>query len=290
MKNSYNILTIGDIHGLSKWKEIIFGGETEFFYWKLALIDGYLELDDQYRFQKDWDRIIFLGDYVDSFTISNQEILENLEDIILFANTYSDLVVLLLGNHDVQYIVDDEICSGYRPEMRFDLNKLFVENSNLFKISYLDEYYTQVHKRETVTRTLWTHAGVTHGWFSKLKKDVTSEQYRHRIFFENIEEMQIDEILNLSWDLRVDNLFDVDFQSGGTDLWAGPFWVRPDTLNEFCLEDYNQVVGHTPKSKVIVHCPLQGVESNPENLNTIVYADALPKGDFYQIKRRPFSL
>ena len=119
MERRFNILTIGDVHGRSTWKEIIFGGETEYFWWKQSIEEGYDE-EKTYEFQK-FDKIIFLGDYEDSFDKSNVEILENLKDIIQFAKAYSNLVVLLLGNHDIQYIVKDKICSGYRGEMYHDL-------------------------------------------------------------------------------------------------------------------------------------------------------------------------
>jgi hypothetical protein len=280
MKNNYNILTIGDIHGRSIWKDIIFGGETEFFFWKSSIEHGYLKFDDNYDFHK-FDKIIFVGDYVDSYDIDNATILENLEDIVLFAKTYPDLVVLLLGNHDVQYIVQNECCSGYRGEMRAALNRIFNDNKNLFKIAFLD-----VYKGENRTiKTLWTHAGVTKGWHTGLLRDVNSPRYKHTDFFIGSDNWKIDKLLNVAWNLKVDNLYNVDNSSGGLDLWAGPLWVRPHILDEYYLEGYDQVVGHTPQSAVYSHCPLDGVESNPNKLDVLTYTDALGHGDFYEIKR-----
>ena len=46
------------------------------------------------------DKIVFIGDYVDSFDISPVIILHNLKEIIEFKKQYPDKVVLLLGNHD----------------------------------------------------------------------------------------------------------------------------------------------------------------------------------------------
>lgn len=282
MKNNYNILTIGDIHGRDAWKKIIFGGDTEFFFWKNSIEHGYLEFDDNYDFHK-FDKIIFVGDYVDSYDIDNETILENLEDIVLFANKYPDLVVLLLGNHDIHYIVQNECCSGYRSEMRADLNRIFTENKNLFKIAFLDEFETEDKHR--IIKTLWTHAGVTKGWHTELLRDVNSPRYKHTDFFIGSENWKIDKLLNVAWNLRVDNLYNVDNVSGGMDLWAGPLWVRPHILNDFYLEGYDQVVGHTPQSAIYSYCPLEGVESNPNKLDTLTYVDALSHGDFYEIKR-----
>ena len=280
MENRYNILTLGDIHGRSTWKDIVFGGETEFFFWKSSIEHGYLELDDNYDFHK-FDKIIFVGDYVDSYDIDNVTILENLQDIVLFAKKYPDLVVLLLGNHDIQYIVQNECCSGYRGEMRADLNEIFVTNKDLFKIAFLDVYEGE----NRTIKTLWTHAGVTKGWHTELLRDVNSPRYRHTDFFIGSDNWKIDKLLNVAWNLKVDNLYNVDNASGGMDLWAGPLWVRPHILDEYYLEGYDQVVGHTPQSAVYTNCPLDGVESNPNKLDRLTYADALAHGDFYEIKR-----
>lgn len=285
MKNDYNILTIGDLHGRSSWKQIIFGGETEFFFWKQAIIEGYLEHEDRYEFQNRWDKIIFVGDYCDSYSIDNLTILENLQDLVLFAKTYPDLVVLLLGNHDIQYIVSNEICSGYRAEMRTDLNEIFNTNKDLFKMAYLDEFTHEVKGEMVTIKTLWTHAGITHGWWKEFMRDINSTRYRLRNYFLGSESWKIDKILNLAWDLRVDNLYNVDSSSGGFSVWAGPLWVRPHILNDFYLEGYDQVVGHTPQSAVYQYCPLLGVESNPRKLDTITYVDALEHGDYYKINR-----
>jgi hypothetical protein len=280
MKNHKKIMTIGDIHGRSTWKDILFGGETEFFLWRKSVEDNWLGSNGKQDFEE-YDKIIFVGDYCDSFDKTNEEILTNLKDIILFAKTYPDKVVLLLGNHDVHYIVHNECCSGYRGEMRADLNELFKENEDLFKMAYLDEY----NNGSFMIKTLWTHAGVTKGWYSELLKDVNSPSYRLNDFFIGSENWSIDKLINVSWKMRVVNIFNVDAHSGGNDLWAGPIWVRPTILREFNLEGYNQVVGHTPQGSIIEFCPLLGVESNPQKLNTLTFVDALQQKQVHIINR-----
>lgn len=74
---------IGDIHERTIWKRIV---EKE----------------------KDSDRFIFLGDYLDSYekSLTPIEAADNLEDIIEFKKNQQRLnkdVVLLLGNHILQY-------------------------------------------------------------------------------------------------------------------------------------------------------------------------------------------
>ena len=67
-------ISIGDIHGRDIWKNVN---------------------------PSKYDKIIFVGDYVDSFTISNTTILNNLLDIIEFKKSFKNKVILLLGNHDI---------------------------------------------------------------------------------------------------------------------------------------------------------------------------------------------
>ncbi len=151
MEKKQKILTIGDIHGRDYWKFITHGSSYEFEQWVTMVNAGANPMDD--LFKEDYpyfsaDKIVFVGDYVDSFTISNVEIKKNLEDIIFFKKTLPNKVVLLWGNHDVQYFIPNQICSGYRPEARWDLQILFESNKDLFQMAYHEGDY------------LWTHAGL----------------------------------------------------------------------------------------------------------------------------------
>ena len=276
MKSNNNILTIGDIHGRDSWKEIIFGGNTEFFFWKQAVEEGYLDHEGKYKFQVDWDKIIFVGDYVDSYDISDRTILENLEDIVLFAKTYPDLVVLLLGNHDIQYIVPNEWCSGHRSQMKFDLGEIFTKNETLFRIAYLDEFESEYKGNPHTIRTLWTHAGVSFGWYRELLRDLKNPKFKYKQVFEGYEDWKIDQLINMAWDCRLSNIYNVDATSGGGSLYAGPLWIRPHILNDMPLEGYDQVMGHTPQADIyqFVYPGLE-VESNPLKQNILTYVDVL---------------
>jgi hypothetical protein len=190
-----------------------------------------------------YDQIVFVGDYVDSFDISNVVILDNLKKILFFKKALPDKVVLLLGNHDIQYFIPNEVCSGYRSEMRPDLYQIFTENKECFKVAHLI-------KDNTGIKYLWTHAGVTDRWLKDTIKDLHNPKYRHYEITKDFDTEDLDKFLNDLFELRVDNIFNVDAHSGGYNLWAGPFWVRPMILNEFHLEGVNQIVGHTPQKMV----------------------------------------
>lgn len=51
------------------------------------------------------DYCIFLGDYVDDWEISTEDVVKNLEEIIKFKKKYMDKVVLLYGNHENIFVL-----------------------------------------------------------------------------------------------------------------------------------------------------------------------------------------
>jgi predicted MPP superfamily phosphohydrolase len=157
--------SIGDIHGRNDWMYFTHGSTQDFEMWKTAVENGAPADDELWREDFDnftkYDKIIFVGDYVDSFDVSNVEMKKNLEDIIFFKKMLPHKVVLLLGNHDIQYIVPDQWCSGFRPEMKHDFYDIFYQNLSLFQMAY------------QAGNTLWTHAGVTEGWLKELYKEIS---------------------------------------------------------------------------------------------------------------------
>jgi hypothetical protein len=240
------ILTLGDVHGRDRWAFHTHGSTYEFNHWRTMVENG-VPADDKEFWKEmpysEYDKIVFVGDYVDSFDLSNVIILDNLKNILFFKQALPDKVVLLLGNHDIQYFIPNEVCSGYRAEMRPDLYNLFNDNKECFKAAHLEE-------DKDGKKYLWTHAGLTKGWHTEVLRDVNSPNYRLTDFFIGSHSWKIDKFLNLLLELRVDNLFNVDAHSGGANLWAGPFWVRPSVFNDHHLEGYNQIVGHTPHKTI----------------------------------------
>jgi hypothetical protein len=273
------ILTIGDIHGLENWKSKLFGNQLKFEHWKREIQSRSKDsLEEEYPLN-DYHRIIFIGDYVDSFTISDDKILQNLRDIILLKREYPEKIILLIGNHDVQYIDNDHFCSGYRGTMRFDLHQTFNENLDLFQMAHYEEIPLLEGRRNR--KVLWTHAGVTQGWLNDLDRSAFYNT-KHR-FYEILKDNQTDRIdqkLQLAWALRLTPIFAVDSYSGGSSSWAGPIWVRPHILSYENLTGIDQIVGHTPKSTIIkMMIPPKDVESNPENQDLLVLTDCLEHGD-----------
>jgi hypothetical protein len=194
-----NTIVMGDMHGHDTWKQIL-NQEPEF------------------------DRVIFIGDYLDSFVVPAEQQLQNLLDIIEFKKTSEKDVVLLLGNHDFHYLprVHDR-CSGYQPEMRDTFEQVFAENNKLFQTVYIDE-----------TLKLFSHAGITRSWVA-----------RTGITWSSLEDLveKINELMRT--DPSYFAYYDADWSGYGEHVLQGPLWVRPNSLYKDMLTG-TQIIGHTP--------------------------------------------
>ena len=197
-------ISVGDTHGTNHWQSIA--------------VDNY-------------DKIIFVGDYVDSFTISNLDIKDNLLNIIELKKSYPDKVVLLLGNHDLQYMFKgfEHRCSGYRPEASIDLYQIFSENKELFQVAF------QIDKH------IWSHAGFHKGWISQ----------RFKEHFDGINTLA--DVVNERFNFHKSDtevLFDVGFLRGGNDFVGGPFWLDARNLIKKPVAGLHQIVGHTRRDVI----------------------------------------
>lgn len=214
------IIAVGDLHGKDCWKQID---------------------------PSQWDKIVFIGDYVDG-SKSNDELIENLQNIIEFKKTYKEKVILLLGNHDIQYLDFPKYeCSGYRSDMQAVLGSIFQSNRGHFQVAY------------QVKSWLFTHAGVSINWHKYFL-------YRH---VPGIRDWQIPlgDALNKiqdsddQWVLHA-----VSYHRGGDQLYGGITWADyNETCNNF-LPGYHQVVGHTKRNEI-------STEGNTES--SITYIDVL---------------
>lgn len=188
------IIAIGDTHGHNEWQHIV---EKE----------------------KDADKIVFLGDYFDSFNIPHHEQMENFLKIVAYKNENPDKVVLLLGNHDFQYLTQTERYSGFQEKYADDIGiclYTLVKNGAI-KICHKEGKY------------LFTHAGVTKTWCKK-----------HKIDLKDIEKS-----LNKK---LIDNPTAFYFQGidpTGNDVTQSPIWVRPESLCADSIDGYNHIIGHT---------------------------------------------
>jgi 3',5'-cyclic AMP phosphodiesterase CpdA len=198
-------IAIGDLHGRDNWQQIN---------------------------TKLYDKIIFLGDYVDSFTLSDLTILENFKKIIALKKRQPEKVVLMLGNHDAHYLHYPSFqCSGFRPTMQRDLTSLFRKNVDLFQIAYQKDNY------------LFTHAGVTNNWLGEIKRlPVLRKICEH-------EETLAGQLNSLERTTYRGTLYDAGIERGGYG-YGGPLWADLKETFTDMLHGYNQVVGHTNVAEV----------------------------------------
>ena len=133
------IITIGDLHGHTLWKDIINKEES------------------------DTDLFVFMGDYFDSKTISAHHQKENFKDIIAFKKKNVDKVILLFGNHEHQYQrTSRKQYSGYQSLHAIDIRELIHNaiDENLLQMCHIQDNF------------LFSHAGVTKTWCESSKIDL----------------------------------------------------------------------------------------------------------------------
>lgn len=235
------IVVIGDIHGRDTWKKIV-------------------------NDNKDADKIVILGDYMDSFTIDTEVQLLNLYDLILFKREQKDRLILLLGNHDFHYAFNwlvrnhtspsYEKYSGYKRYTMEQCGELFVECLKRKEILLSWQY----------ENLLFSHAGFSTPWLKEVAKTQNPGDLDWNSY--SIEELQ--EYFGFSLaDPR--DIY-------GTNKYQGPLWIRPGTLVEYLPKGFIQIVGHTESRspeiesfKPLLYLPLE--EQTDTNL---IICDRLP--------------
>lgn len=200
---------IGDLHGKDAWKEVD--------------INHY-------------DKVVFVGDYVDHWTLPDRFIYENLQNIIELKRENFEKVELLLGNHDIQYLhYPHYLCSGFRPSMQRSLSLLFGENRKLFKVAYQRENH------------IISHAGITNKWYRKFSN--------HRVIKGMSDENEtVAELVNKVEKTVHRWLLHQAGSSRGGEGAGGITWADRKELIADMLDGYHQIVGHTvvPKPEFVL--------------------------------------
>lgn len=198
-------LVLGDTHGRSTWKLAVH--------------------------QEKPDRVIFMGDYFDSFDIPGVEQIDNFKQIIKYKEDNPQIeVVLLIGNHDHHYFpeVGYTGTSGYQSGIAPSITQVIDENRNHLQMAYGFKDY------------LFTHAGVSpvfmdgrfraDGWSKDTIVVDLNELFRYK-----------------------PKAFEFSGLDGyGDNTTQTPIWIRPRALMQAnkkhekgLKKDYIQIVGHT---------------------------------------------
>ncbi|MDR1998127.1 MAG: metallophosphoesterase [Candidatus Margulisbacteria bacterium] len=177
-------------------------------------------------------KIIFLGDYVDEFALTDEQILDNLTALLAFKQSNPEKVVLLWGNHDLAYLLPKTFsCSGYRPSYARKVRKMLASNFALFQAAYQQENW------------LFTHAGLSRQFWQNELQGAGAEYAA---------------ALNEMFKYKFDRFALASGYRGGAAEYGSIFWadlrefVNADTWTprpESWLGGLNQVVGHHPVSR-----------------------------------------
>lgn len=200
-----------------------------------------------------FDKIIFLGDYVDPyFDEPVNTLYENpydcLKEIIDFKNNNKDKVILLLGNHDLHYLWSNfPESTRYNRYLARDYYGVIVDNSKLFNIGWLEN------------DVIFSHAGITEFWKNKLAELLDRKEYSYLDtgeFLKNINIFKFDS--KLRGILGMVSKYRGGYWESGSCVWAD---VREhiESVTDYTIipkeyEECFQVFGHSRlKNKPLIY-------------------------------------
>jgi len=203
-------LVLGDTHGRSTWKLAVHQDKP--------------------------DRVIFIGDYFDSFDIKGLDQIHNFKEILHYKKSNPQVeVVMLIGNHDHHYFPEIGYTgtSGYQSGIAPSIMQVIDENREHLQMAYgFGEY-------------IFTHAGVSpifmdqvfgkDGWSKETLVPDLNELFKYK-----------------------PKAFEFNgFDPYGDSQTQTPIWIRPGSLmssnkkhKNGLKRDYIQIVGHTQMQKI----------------------------------------
>ena len=193
---------LGDTHGRPHWKQIV-ASESP-------------------------DRVIFIGDYFDSFDNTEVEQMHNFKEIIDWKQSGQSEVIMLIGNHDYHYMRGvSQYYSGYQSGARPAIEQLLDDNKQHLQMAY------------GMNGFIFSHAGVSSDWLQIHGYD---------------NESNLIDWINDMWKYKPNVFGFAGRDPYGDSTISSPIWIRPDSLqqaNRDTLRDqFIQVVGHTTQGKI----------------------------------------
>ena len=123
----HKLVAIGDIHGLTIWKDI-------------------LEKEQP-------TTAVFIGDYFDSFDIPGIDQIHNFKNIIQWKlDNPQCQVIMLIGNHDYHYfssVMGKTNTSGFQRALYFEINRVLEDNKHYLQMAFQHD------------DLLFSHAGIS---------------------------------------------------------------------------------------------------------------------------------
>lgn len=186
--------------------------------------------------------VVFLGDYLDPYhnhieDISTEEAISNFSEILEFKRTAPEHVTLLLGNHDIHYLVPNINCSRKDVLHEDELHKIYADNLNLFN---LVAKYTIASKNFVMS-----HAGILKGWFAKHYPNIDTNS--PEAIVTAINSSYTDETSFVRY--IIEALMDVPHVRGGNSHAGSIVWADESEHNhdDSPMRNIYQVFGHTQR-------------------------------------------
>lgn len=201
------IIALGDIHGHKSWKDIVNNEQ--------------------------FDKIVFVGDYFDSFTVKTEDQVNNFLDIIEFKKSRPDDVILLIGNHDHHYFpfVGYTGTSGYQQAGKFLIEPVLDKNKDYLQMAYQFD------------NVLFTHAGFSPLWAGAVLGDDWEKELTGNYA----------DLINDIWLHKPKAFCHNGRDPYGDDKYQTPIWIRPRALMYIARpisRKIIQIVGHTYQNQI----------------------------------------
>lgn len=174
------------------------------------------------------DKIIFLGDYFDSFEGDTIEAIETAKWVVKTMEVLGDRALWCCGNHDVPYRYPNIVhyrCSGWTPKKCEEINKILgSEHWNKMKLCHFYQNY------------LFSHAGISDRVFGRGLDNV----------------VEVEDVINVCESALLSARFGKPSMQmmagksrGGSQNFGGVTWLD---ISEFQpIKSLGQVFGHSPR-------------------------------------------
>lgn len=211
---------------------------------------------------EEYQRVIFLGDYVDPYpfeNISEEVAIENFKEILDLKKANQDKVVLLLGNHDMPYFSNDYLkladwWSRHSETNHDTIARLFHDNMSCFSLAHSE------------ADILFTHAGCTSVWIDTMFPSFDFKNGTIGDLCGAINKILLDE-------QGMKNLYMVTWTRGGYDSTGSCIWAD---VEEIVAEHTDGELIHPIKAvkQIFGHTQLAFADGNE-----IVYGDPIEVGN-----------
>lgn len=170
-----------------------------------------------------FDKIVFLGDFWDSFHKTIGEQTKMFHKVMKWKEMYPDKVHILIGNHDYQYLMNRHMYAGWQANNALAIHDLMIKHKDKFQNAVI------------IDSILFTHAGLSNTFFDRISTHFDESQ------------MNEDWYLN-EFGVESEQLHAHLYSDYGDDMREGISFIRPKALSrDLYLSErvIFQVVGHT---------------------------------------------